>query len=147
MQGLTDMNSSRRPLEKRIAERIARKKMNVFLRRDFKDLAGYDQVGRGLRSLAAKGRLVRIGYGVYARAVLSPVSGKTILSKPLPALAAEALARLDIEIAPSSFAQAYNDGVTTQVPTGRVIAVKGRFSRKIGYDGRYAVFERAARST
>lgn len=139
------MGSSRKPLEKRIAERIARMKTDVFLRRDFEDLGGYDQVGRGLRSLAAKGRLLRIGYGVYARAVLSPVSGKTIPSKPLPALAAEALARLDVEIAPSSFAQAYNDGATTQVPTGRVISVKGRFSRKIGYDGRYAVFERASR--
>ena len=139
------MNSSRKPLEKRIAERIARKRMDVFLRRDFKDLGGYDQVGRGLRSLAAKGRLVRIGYGVYARAVLSAVSGKTIPSKPLPTLAAEVLARLDVEIAPSRFAQTYNDGATTQVPTGRVITVKGRFSRKIGYDGRYAIFERAAR--
>ena len=117
----------------------------MFLRRDFKDLGGYDQVGRGLRNLAAKGRLVRIGYGVYARAVLSPVSGKGIPSEPLPALAAKALARLDVEIAPSSFAQACNDGATTQVPTGRVIAVKGRFSRKIGYDGRCAVFERASR--
>ena len=28
------------------------------------------------------------------------------------------------------------------MPTGRVIAVKGRFSRKIGYGGKYAVFER-----
>ena len=119
----------------------------MFLRRDFKDLGGYDQVGRGLRSLAAKGRLVRIGYGVYARAVLSPVSGKTIPSKPLPVLAAETLKRLDVEIVPSSFTRAYNAGTTTQVPSGRVIAVKGRFSRKIGYGGRCAVFERAARSS
>lgn len=140
------MSSSRKPLEKRIAERIARKKTNVFLRKDFKDLGGYDQVGRGLRGLTAKGRLVRIGYGVYARAVLSPVSGKIIPSKPLPALAAETLERLDVEIVPSSFTRAYNAGTTTQVPTGRVIAVKGRFSRQIGYDGRYAVFERASRS-
>ena len=140
------MSSSRKPLEKRIAERIARKRVSVFLRGDFKDLGGYDQVGRGLRRLTAKGQLVRIGYGVYARAVLSPVSGKNIPARSLPALTAEALARLDVEIVPSSFAQAYNAGATTQVPTGRVIAVKGRFSRKIGYGGKYAVFERASRS-
>ena len=138
------MSGSRTPLEKRIANRIARKKTDVFLRTDFKDLGGYDQVGRGLRSLAAKGRLVRIGYGLYARAVVSPVSGKTIPAKPLPALAVETLARLEVEIAPSRFAQAYNNRASTQVPTGRVIAVKGRFSRKVGYDGRYAIFERAA---
>ena len=136
----------RKPLEKRMAERIARKKGDVFLRRDFKDLGGYDQVGRGLRNLVSKGRLVRIGHGLYARAVSSPLSGRTVPAKPLPALAAEALARLDIETAPSSLARAYDEGATTQVPTGRLIAVKGRISRRIGYDGKYASFERIARS-
>ena len=140
------MNTREKPLEKRVATRIRRKKASVFLRSDFEDLGGYDQVGRSLRSLAANGQLVRIGYGVYARAVLSPVSGKTIPAKPLPALAAEALARLGVETEASGFAKAYNAGATTQVPTGRVIAVRGRFSRKIGYDGKYAVFERASRS-
>ena len=140
------MSTSRKPLEKRIAERIARKKVTIFLRRDFEDLGGYDQVGRGLRNLTVTGQLVRIGYGVYARAVMSPVSGKTIPAKSLPTLAAEVLARLDVETAPSSFARAYNAGVTTQVPTGRVIVIKGRFARKIGYGGKYAVFERASRN-
>lgn len=140
------MSTSRKPLEKRIAERIARKKVTIFLRRDFEDLGGYDQVGRGLRNLTVAGQLVRIGYGVYARAVMSPVSGKTIPAKSLPTLAAEVLARLDVETAPSSFARAYNAGATTQVPTGRVIAIKGRFARKIGYGGKYAVFERASRN-
>lgn len=140
------MNTGRKPLEHRIAARIARRKATVFLRSDFKDLGGYDQVGRSLRLLTAKGDLVRIGYGIYARAVLSPLSGKTVPAKPLPALAFEALSRLDVETAPSSFARAYSAGATTQVPTGRVIAVKGRFSRKIGYGGKYAVFERASRS-
>ena len=70
------MSTSRKPLEKRLAERIARKKVTIFLRRDFEDLGGYDQVGRGLRNLTVAGQLVRIGYGVYARAVMSPVSGK-----------------------------------------------------------------------
>ena len=129
-------------LEKRIVERIARRKDNVFLRGDFRDLGGYDQVGRSLRRLVAKGQLVSIGYGLYVRAASSPLSGKTIPTKPLPLLAVEALKRLNVETAPSSFARAYNEGATTQVPTGRVIAVKGRVSRKIGYDGKYATFER-----
>ena len=140
------MRAGRKPLELRVAVRIARSKANVFLRGDFRDLGGYDQVGRSLRSLTAKGRLVRIGYGVYARAVVSPISGKVVPAKPLPALASEALERLDVETAPSNFTQAYNRGSTTQVPTGRAIAVRGRFSRKIGYGGKYAVFERASRS-
>ena len=135
---------ARKPLEKRIAERIARKKDDVFLRRDFEDLGGYDQVGRALRRLTAKGRLVRIGYGLYARAVPSPLTGGTMAAKPLPALALEALARLEVETAASSFARSHRDGATTQVPTGRMIAVKGRLSRKIGYGGKYATFERVA---
>ena len=135
---------SNKTLEQRVAERIARKKADVFLRADFKDLGDYDQVGRSLGRLVAKGKLVRIGYGLYARAVTSPSSGKTIPTKNLPALGAEALKRLNVEMAISSSAQAYNAGLTTQVPTGRVIAVKGRISRKIGYDGKYVTFERAS---
>ena len=130
------------PLEKRIAARITLRKDGVFLRGDFKDLGGYDQVGRGFRRLAAKGRLVRICYGLYARATSSPLSGETIPAKLLAALAVEALARLGVETPPSSFARACNEGASTQVPTGRAIAVKGRILRKIGYGGKYAVFER-----
>lgn len=130
-------------LEQRIATRIARKKGDVFLRDDFKDLGGYDQVGRVLRRLVARGDLRKIGYGLYARAMISPLSGKAMPVKPLSELAAEALGRLNVETAPSSFERAYNAGTTTQVPTGRMIAVNSRISRKIGYDGKYVTFERA----
>ena len=140
--------ASRRPqpLEKRIARRIARKKANVFLRRDFEDLGGYDQVGRALRCLTAKGRLVKIGYGLYARTAISPISGRTVVAKPLPSLALEALERLDVQAMPSTFAQANSAGASAQVPTGRVIAVRSRISRKIGYDGKYVSFERLSQS-
>lgn len=133
---------SPRPLERRIADRIARRKGDVFLRGDFADLGGYDQVGRALRRLAAKGRLARIGYGLYARTVPSPLSGRNVPAKPLPMLSREALARLNVETLPSRFAQANSAGTSTQVPTGRVIAVKGRIARRIGYDGKYVSFER-----
>lgn len=134
------------PLEKRIAQRIARKRANVFLRRDFEDLGGYDQVGRALKCLTAKGRLVKIGYGLYARTAVSPISGRTVAAKPLPALTLEALERLDVQAMPSKFAQANGAGTSTQVPTGRVIAVRSRISRKIGYDGKYVSFERLSQS-
>ena len=142
--GLAMKTSRSKPLERRIAERIARKKGNVFVRRDFQDLGGYDQVGRALRRLTFQGHLVRIGYGLYARTVRSLLSGKRVPAQPLPSLTLEALARLEVETRPSRFAQASNTGKTTQVPTGRVIAVKGRIARKIGYDGKYVSFERFA---
>ena len=133
-------------LEDRMAYRVERKRGSVFLREDFGDLADYDQVGRSLRRLVAKGKLVKIGYGLYARATRSPLSGNTVPEKSLPSLAVEALTRLKREVRPSREARAYNEGGSTQVPTGRVLAVKGRISRKIGYDGKYVSFEPAARS-
>jgi len=40
------------------------------------------------------------------------------------------------------FLQDYNTGRTTQVPTGRVVAVRGRIRRKIGFNGIFLSFER-----
>jgi hypothetical protein len=130
-------------LENKITQRLSRKKtLTVFLREDFADLGGYDQVGRVLKELAAKGKVIRIGYGLYAKAGTSKLSGQLIPQKPLPSLAEEALKRLGRETAPSSLEKEYNAGRTTQIPTGRMIAVKGRIRRKIGYNGAYITYER-----
>lgn len=130
-------------LQARILKRIDRKRGDVFLRSDFKDLGGYDQVGRVLRELVRDGRLLKLGHGLYTRAVASPVDGTPAPIKGLRALAAEALDRLGVESAPTRFEQAYNSGQTTQVPAGRVIAVRKRVRRKIGYKGILMSFERA----
>ena len=42
-------------LEARLLKRIERKRGDVFLRADFDDLGGYDQVGRVLRGLVPRG--------------------------------------------------------------------------------------------
>ena len=127
----------------KIAARIRRKNSLVFVREDFADLSGYDQVGRILRELARKGELIKIGYGLYAKAKKSPLTGQVVPVAPLPTLAKEALERLGVETAPSRLEQEFNAGRTTQVPTGRLIAVKGRIRRKIGYGGAYVNFEPA----
>jgi Transcriptional regulator, AbiEi antitoxin len=46
-----------------------------FLREDFADLGAYDVMGRELRKLVRDGALVRVGYGLYARAKRSVLSG------------------------------------------------------------------------
>src|SRR6516225_5966531 len=56
----------RETLETKVLKRIDRKRGDVFLRVDFEDLGGYDQVGRALRALVRQGRLVRVGQGLYA---------------------------------------------------------------------------------
>jgi hypothetical protein len=130
-------------LEIRLSSRINRKRSDVFLRSDFDDLGGYDQVGRALRDLVRKGRLIKLGYGLYTRARPSLLDGKPTAVKGLRALATEALGRLGIETAPTRLEQAYNAGRTTQVPTGRVVAVRGRVRRTISYNGVPLSFERA----
>lgn len=119
-------------LEGKIANRIARKQFSVLLREDFDDLGGYDQVGRALLTLTKKGKLVKIGYGLYAKAKVSSLTGDTVPIEPLPALAQKALDRLGAEPGPSRASIDYQQGRSTQVPTGRLISVNKRISRKIG---------------
>ena len=127
----------------KISARIAKKASIIFLREDFEDLAGYDQVGRILKELVQKGKLIKIGYGLYAKAKQSALTGKIVPVAPLPTLAKQALERLGVETVPSHLEKEYNAGKTTQVPTGRLIAVKGRVCRKIGYGGNYVSYEPA----
>lgn len=131
-------------LSYKISTRIARKNSVVFVREDFSDLGGYDQIGRILREMASSGKLIKIGYGLYAKAKRSSFTDEIIPVAPLPVLAKEALERLGVKITQSSLEKDYNAGKTTQVPTGRMIAVKGRVSRKIGYKGAYISYEQAA---
>lgn len=114
------------------------------MRSDFADLAGYDQVGRALRALVREGVLIRVGYGLYAKAAYSPLAG----DRPAPRvgirrLGEEALRKLNIGVSASMAERLYNEGQTTQVPSGRLIAVDKRVRRKIGYNGTYLAFERA----
>ena len=129
-------------LEERLERRIARKRGDVFLRADFGDMGGYDQVGRALRQLVLKGQLMKIGQGLYSRARKSPFSDKPVPPKGLGTLT-EALGRLGVEVLPTRLQQANNEGRTTQVPTGRVVAVRERVRRQVGYNGVYLKFERA----
>ena len=76
------MSRPKTPRE-RIETRIARKRGDdVFLPREFRDLGGEDQVLRVLRILVREKRLVRLGYGVYGRAIVSRLSGDPILYSP-----------------------------------------------------------------
>ena len=130
-------------IAEQIHRRIGRSKRNVFLRSDFGEFGSYDAVGRALRQMANDGKLIQIGYGLYAKAEVSPFSGKPAPLVGIKRLAAEALGLLGKAVEPSSFERSYNEGRSTQVPTGRTLAVKDRVRRRIGYDGNYVVLERA----
>jgi hypothetical protein len=123
-----------RTLRERIEERIARKRRDdVFLPREFRDLGGEDQVLRALRGLVRDKRLVRLGYGVYGRAVISRLSGEPLLYSPNGFLGAarQALEKLGVPWEPTEAERAYNEGRSTQVPVNPVVRVRGRFSRRL----------------
>ena len=126
-----------------IDRRVRRSKRNVFLRSDFAKLGSYDAVGRALRRKTEEGSLVQIGYGLYAKAARSPFTGKAAPVVGIRRLASEALGRLGKKVEISSLESAYNEGRSTQVPTGRSLVVKDRVRRRIGYGGQYVAFRRA----
>jgi hypothetical protein len=132
-------------LREKIEQRVARNKgEDVFLTREFKKFGGEDQVLRALRSLVDEGRLVRLGYGVYGRAVVSRLSGKPMLHSPegFSGVARQALDKLGVEWEPTEAERAYNEGRSTQVPVNPVVRVKGRFSRHLRYRNAELVLER-----
>ena len=124
-------------LKSKVKYRISRNAGVVFVPADFRDLSDRDQVGRVLRELVEDEVLIKFGRGLYAKARRSSFSNKLVPVKPLPELAREALTqKLGVEVVSSQEQTSYNSGQSTQVPTGRMIAVKGRVSRKMSYDGK-----------
>ena len=126
---------SKRTLREKIEGRIARRRDDVFLTREFRDLGGEDQVLRALRGLIQEGNLVRLGYGVYGRAETSRLSGKPMLAARdgFIGAARQALDKLGVSWEPTEFQRAYNEGRSTQVPVNPAVRIKGRFARRLRY--------------
>ncbi len=137
-------NMKKRTLIERIKIKVNKSKKNTFLLKDFDYLIkkyDYDQILRGLRTLIKADLLVKISRGIYAKTkILS--DGSILLNKGINELATEALNNLGIKTASSNYFMQYKNGKTTQIPTGRVIAVNKRVRRKIGYNGNYIKFEK-----
>ena len=124
----------KKTLRQKVEDRIARKMgEDVFLPREFRDLGGEDQILRALRTLVKDKQLVHLGYGVYGRAVVSRLTGATLLDAPngLPGAARQALNKLGVVWEPTETERAYNEGRSTQIPLNPVLRVKSRFSRKL----------------
>lgn len=117
----------------RIQLRLKRSKRYVFTHDDFKDLAGYDQVGRALRELVKKGQLLKVGYGVYTKAQQNVITGKLIPAAPRgsAAVVIEALERLKVDYRVVGAASAYNSGKSTQIPVSLEIKTSPRFKRTL----------------
>ncbi|MCL6417838.1 S-adenosylhomocysteine hydrolase [Aestuariirhabdus sp. Z084] len=120
-------------LKSKVATKISRSNREVFLRSDFEKLAGYDQVGRALRQLTSDGILVKVGYGLYAKARPNRITGKPMLSAKggFTQVAEEALSRLGVKWEPSKSVLDYQSG-STQIPANAEVIIFERFNRRIG---------------
>ena len=129
-------------LEQRMLLSISQRAGNVVLRSELTGMGSSSQVTKALRVLQAKGVLLRIGSGVYAKTRKSSVTGAIIPAGSLETLAIETLEKLGVQVEVSSAAAAYNRGDTTQLP-GRFGVNTGprRISRKIAVGGRTVAYE------
>jgi hypothetical protein len=137
--------TGRRPtLRQRIEARIAKRRDDAFLTREFLDLGGERQVLRALRELTDAGTLIRLGYGVYGRAEISPLTNKPMLAGDgFGPVSRQVLDKLKVPWEPTTAERDYNEGRSTQVPmTPRVRLRNSRFSRKLRYNTMELTIER-----
>jgi Family of unknown function (DUF6088) len=128
----------------RIQRSLSNRRGDVFVRADFQSFGSPAQVGRALGALTARGSLVKLGVGVYAKAKASVLSGLPIPVKPVEVLAPLALQRLGVVLNAARVTSAYNAGRSTQLPAGIVLNTgKRRISRKLGFNGTLVQYERA----
>ena len=131
-------------LRERVEARIAKRRDDAFLTREFLDLGGERQVLRALRELTEQGKLIRLGYGVYGRAEMSSLTKQPMLAGDgFGSVARRALDKLKVPWEPTTAERDYNEGRSTQVPmTPRVRLRNSRFSRKLRYQTMELAFER-----
>jgi hypothetical protein len=113
----------------------------VLLRKDFVALGSYRQVNRVLYKLVLQKKLVKIGFGVYAKAYQTEFIPEALIEDGFDTVAREVLNRLKIAWEPGSAEQAYNSGKSQQVPIQNIVRLKSRFRRKIAYANRRLYFE------
>lgn len=120
-------------LKDKIRYRIRKSRETVFLVSDFADLSGRDQILRALRGLIKECLIIRVGKGIYSKAVKSIISDKFIPADNLRNIAVSALKKMGVKIIPTKAERDYNDKLTTQIPNGFIIGVNKRVSRNISF--------------
>ncbi len=129
------MNTSSRTIKERVLLRTKLSKKEVFLRGDFDNIAGYDQVGRALKQLVRSGLMVKIGQGLYTKARPSAVTGEPTIAVRggFKRAVQVALQRLNVKYAMGPAVNDYNAGSTTQIPANLTLQITRGFTRKIQF--------------
>lgn len=130
-------------LEKRILTKVHRSKSNAFVLDDFSNMCiCRNQITRALSKLCKTGDLLRLGYGIYAKVDTSIDCEFPMLYDSFIDVATEGLLKRGIKTYPSRAELAYNNGESTQIPTGIVFGVKKKVTIKLEYRGKIIRYER-----
>ena len=127
----------------KIYKKVQRSADTAFVLADFYTYStDNDQILRALRKLVADKVLIRIGKGAYAKAKLSTLTNEYVPDGGIIKAGRQALQKLGVKIFPTQAEKNYNSGISTQVPTGRVVGVNKRVSRVISFKGEKLFYER-----
>lgn len=136
------MNNKFEKLKARIFIRIQNMPDNVILRREINDMGSPSQISRCIRALIEAKKIVKIGHGIYAKSYISQYSNRPIIKGGADAAWVEALTKLGVQWELGSAAQAYNAGLSTQVPVRMIVRLKSRYRGKLYYCGRELIIEK-----
>lgn len=129
-------------MKERMIRSITMRRGEIIMRSDFTRMGSQSQISRLLADFVSEGRLVRLGYGIFAKSRISSISGKAVPREPLEVLAQEAFRRLMIEAKPGKAQREYASGQSTQVPIQAVFDTgQRRISRKLTVGNRKVRYE------
>jgi hypothetical protein len=126
----------------RLTKSIANRQGTVILRSELRNLGSYSQVSRSLEELVQKGKLVRVGRGIFVKTRISSLTGRPVAAGTLESVATETLKKMGIKVSPGNLTREYNRGKSTQLPMQFVVNTGARrISRKISVGGRTLMYE------
>lgn len=126
----------------KVLERIKHLPGNAVLREDIEDMGSSRQISRCLKDLVEIGELIKIGHGIYAKAYVSKTLNKPVIQGGFGQACKEALTKLGIKWEPGSAEQAYNAGLSTQVPVRTIVQLKSRYRGHLSYGNRKLIVEK-----
>lgn len=129
-------------LKFKVLERAQQLSGNILLRDDIQDMGSPRQISRCFKDLTEMGELIKIGYGVYAKAFLSEYTNKPVIKTSFGQVCKEALTKLGIKWEPGSAEQEYNTGLSTQIPVRTIVQLKSRYRGQLGYGNRKLIVEK-----
>lgn len=114
-------------LEDRMIQAIAKRDGLVILRSDLRNLCTSEsQLSRAIGKLIERKVIERISQGAFVKTKINQFTGDFTPAATLEVVAKELFERLNIQIAPPPEVEAYNAGLSTQIPAGRRVLVRGR---------------------